>query len=150
MIQKLSALFAIALAIPLLLLTAPAASAEDDVANYAIANVLERADFATEFEGFHFYFGDTRRPASRVVESNVRTSLRTRKFGRSNEEACQWVMLSALIQLRDHARSVGGNAVANIRSNWQNQEFSSRSEYQCAAGFLMAGVALKGDVIAIR
>lgn len=139
-----------ALALPLALMMATPANAEDAVSNHSISAVTERPDFATQLEGVRFYFGSAARPAGRMIEANVQTSLRTRKLGRSNEEACQWVMLSALIQLRDHARAVGGNAVVNVRSNWQNVPFSSTTEYQCAAGFLMAGVALKGDVIATR
>jgi len=142
--------FAAALASMALLAAAPA-HADDDVSNHNIASVTERSDYAAQLQGVSFYFGDQPHPAvARRIEANAQTSLRTRKFGRSNEEACQWVMLSALIQLRDHAVSLGGNAVVNVRSNWRNVEFSSRTEYQCAAGFLMAGVALKGDVVQIR
>jgi uncharacterized protein YbjQ (UPF0145 family) len=148
--RKSFSLLAIAFTLVAALFYAPTASADDAVANRVLANVVGRAEYAQEFQGFHIYFGDAARPAGRVVERNAQTSLRTRKFGRSSEEACQWVLLSALIQLRDHARAVGGNGLANVRSNWQNQEFSSRTEYQCAAGFLMAGVALKGDVISVR
>lgn len=147
--MKLNLAF-LALALPALLLAAPAA-AEDAVTTHEISAVTARADYAGQFEGVRFYFGDTPHPAiSREIEPGAQTSLRTRKFGRSDEEACQWVMLSALIQLRDHALSVGGNAVVNVRSNWRNIEWSSATQYQCAAGFLMAGVALKGDVVSLR
>lgn len=143
-------LVAMALALPVVLMATPAA-ADDAVSTHDIANVTGRADYASQLEGVSFYFGNTGHPAvSRVVERDARTSLRTRKFGRSDEEACQWVMLSALVQLRDHALSVGGNAVVNVRSNWRNSEWSSETQYQCAAGFLMAGVALKGDVVTLR
>jgi uncharacterized protein YbjQ (UPF0145 family) len=139
-----------ALALPFALLMAAPASADDAVGSYSIASVTQRPDFATQLEGVRFYFGSAAHPAGRTIESNAQTSLRTRKLGRSNEEACQWVMLSALVQLRDHARAIGGNAVINVRSNWQNVPSTSSTEYQCATGFLMAGVALKGDVIATR
>lgn len=142
---------AMALAIPMALASVGTAQAEDAVGAYEVANVMNRADYASATEGVRFYFGNTAHPAvQRRVEADVTTSLRSRKFGRSNEEACQWVMMSALIQLRDHARAVGGNAVINVRSNWHNVEWSSPTQYQCAAGFLMAGVALKGDVVTLR
>lgn len=143
-------LIAMALALPVVLM-ATTAAAEDAVSTHEISAVTERADYAVQLEGVTFYFGRSPHPAiARTIEENARTSLRTRKFGRSNEEACQWVMLSALLQLRDHAISVGGNAVVNVRSNWRNVEWSSETQYQCAAGFLMAGVALTGDVVALR
>lgn len=139
-----------AFAVSLLSLAAPPAQA-DELGNYQIASVTARPDFASQVGGVSFYFGDASHPAvARRIEDNVTTSLRTRKLGRSNEEACQWVMMSALIQLRDHALAVGGNAVVNIRSNWDNVETSSATEYRCATGFLMAGVALKGDVVTLH
>ena len=130
------------------LLMGTAAAAEDAVGTHQISAVTDRQDYASQLQGVRFYFGhSSHRAALRTIERNATTSLRTRKFGRSPEEACQWVMLSALIQLRNHAIAVGGNAVVNIRSNWRNVEWSSASQYQCASGFLMAGVALKGDVV---
>ncbi|MBX9747442.1 MAG: hypothetical protein K2X34_11110 [Hyphomonadaceae bacterium] len=143
-------LVAMALALPIVLMATPAA-ADDAVTTHEIEAVTGRADYAVQLEGVTFYFGNTPHPAiARTVEEGVQTSVRTRKFGRSTEEACQWVMLSALLQLRNHAISVGGNAVINVRSNWRNVEWSSETQYQCAAGFLMAGVALKGDVVTLR
>lgn len=138
-----------AFAIPVLLMATPAA-AEDAVSTHAIENVLQRPDFGSQMEGVTFSFGAGSPAVSRRIEEGVTTSVRTRKFGRSTEESCQWVMMSALIQLRQRAIDLGGNAVINIRSNWRNVEWSSESEYQCASGFLMAGVALKGDVVEIR
>ena len=146
----MKALLATALASVALFAAAPA-QADDAVTNHSIEAVTARPEYAAEISGVRFFFADAPHPAvARTIEEDARTSVRTRKLGRSNEEACQWVMLSALIQLRDHAQAVGGNAVINIRSNWRNQEWPSRTEYQCAAGFLMAGVALKGDVVSLR
>jgi uncharacterized protein YbjQ (UPF0145 family) len=143
-------LAALALALSALFVAMPA-KADDAVSTHQIANVTALPAYATEFSNIRFYFGNASHPSvTRRIEADVTTSLRTRKLGRSSEEACQWVLMSALIQLRDHAVASGGNAVINIRSNWRNQEWSSATEYQCAAGFLMAGVALKGDVVALR
>lgn len=140
----------LALALPLALLASPA-QADDAVSNHSLDAVLSRPDYASQLEGVQFSFGtNPHGTITRRIEDGAQTSVRTRKFGRSTEEACQWVMLSALLNLRQHAIDLGGNAVVNIRSNWRNVESSSNSEYQCAAGFLMAGVALKGDVVSVR
>jgi uncharacterized protein YbjQ (UPF0145 family) len=142
---------ALALACSLFVLTPAAASAEDALSTHELASVMERPDFASQFEGVRFYFGDAPHGAvRRRIERNVTTSLRTRRLGRSAEESCQWVLASSLVQLRGRAQALGGNAVINIRSNWQNVEWSSATQYKCAAGFLMAGVALKGDVVQLR
>jgi len=143
-------LIAMALALPVVLMATPAA-ADDAVTVHQISGVTARAEYAAQLDGVTFYFGNAPHPAvARTIEEDAQTSLRTRKFGRSTEESCQWVMLSALLQLRNHAIAVGGNAVINVRSNWRNVEWSSETQYQCAAGFLMAGVALKGDVVTLR
>jgi len=39
--------------------------------------------------------------------------------------------------------------VINIRSNYRNNETSSATDYTCGAGAVIAGVALKGDVVRI-
>lgn len=139
----------LALALPALLMATPAA-ADDAITTHELSAVTGRAEYASQLEGVRFYFGDAARPAlARLIEADVTTSVRTRKFGRSTEEACQWVLLSALLNLRQHALDVGGNAVINVRSNWRNSEWSSSTQYKCASGFLMAGVALKGDVVSL-
>lgn len=149
--MKLDRTIILALAACALAFTAAPAQADDDVSAHQIEAVMSRPDFTSQLEGVRFYFGNAPHPTvARMIDDNVTTSLRTRKFGRSDEESCQWVMLSALLQLRSHALSVGGNAVVNIRSNWRNVETSSATEYQCSVGFLMAGVALKGDVVSLR
>jgi hypothetical protein len=38
-------------------------------------------------------------------------------------------------------------AVINIKSNYRNNELVSDTEYQCGAGALFAGVALKGRIV---
>jgi uncharacterized protein YbjQ (UPF0145 family)/F0F1-type ATP synthase membrane subunit c/vacuolar-type H+-ATPase subunit K len=141
--KAMKKLFAAAVA-AIVLGGASVAHAEDAVTNHSIAAVMERPEYAQQLEGIRFVFG---RGGGRVIDGDSKVSLRTRKFGRSSEEACQWVLLSTLLQLKNRAQAVGGNAVVNIRSNWQNVEFSSTTEYQCAAGFLMAGVALKADIV---
>ena len=138
-------LFALLFALPFLFVAAPARAADDDVSTYEIANTLENPEYASQLEGVSYYFGSS--PGGRRIERDVTTSQRTRKFGRSAEAACQHVLASALIRLHDHAISVGGNAVVNIRSNWNNVEWSSSTQYQCAVGGLMAGVALKADIV---
>jgi uncharacterized protein YbjQ (UPF0145 family) len=78
------------------------------------------------------------------------TNKKTNAFNKSDTEACQWVFLSALIALRDQARKQGANAVVEIRSNYKNHLIDSETEFECGAGALMAGVALKGRVVNLK
>ena len=97
-----------------------------------------------------FYFSDT--PHGEVVtdHGNFVTNKKTNAFNKSDEEACKWVMLSALISLQDRVKAEGGNAVINIESFYKRQPMASRTEYECHAGALIAGVALRGDVVTLR
>jgi hypothetical protein len=74
---------------------------------------------------------------------------KTNAFLKSDKTACEWAFLSAVLELQQRARKIGGNAVVNITSNYKNILTSSGSQYMCGAGSIMAGVALKGRVIRI-
>lgn len=115
-----------------------------------IADVLNNPDYASQLEGVKFYFGN--QPHPEVVKSfgQDRTNKKTNAFGKSDDEACQWVMLSALLQLKQRADQLGANAVINIKSNYKNNLTSSETEYTCGAGAIMSGVALVGDFVLIE
>src|SRR5688572_4845997 len=72
------------------------------------------------------------------------TNKKTNAANKSDEQACRWVALSALKALQDGARSRGANAVVDIVSYYKKNEFKSASNYECYAGTILAGVALKG------
>ncbi|HEX2930213.1 MAG TPA: excinuclease ATPase subunit, partial [Candidatus Binatia bacterium] len=62
---------------------------------------------------------------------------------------CNWVFLSAMIALEKRAQQLGANAVVNIVSYYQKVIMSSPTEFECHAGAVIAGVALKGDFVKI-
>lgn len=97
-----------------------------------------------------FFFADT--PHGEVIaeHGNFVTNKKTNAFNKSDEEACKWVMLSALLSLQDRVKAEGGNAVINIESFYKRQPMVSSSEYECHAGAVIAGVALRGDVVTLR
>ncbi|MCT4541645.1 excinuclease [Pseudomonas aeruginosa] len=72
------------------------------------------------------------------------TNKKTNAANKSDEEACRWVALSALKALQDGAKSRGANAVVDIVSYYKKNEFKSTTDYECYAGAILAGVALKG------
>lgn len=94
---------------------------------------------------FFFAGQPTPRVASKIITD--KTSQRTNGFGKSPEKACNYVFLSAMLQLQKRAQDLGADAVINIVSNFKNVEFASATEFECADGALMAGVALKGDFV---
>lgn len=97
-----------------------------------------------------FYFGNQKTPTIVKKIGTDQTSQKTNAFGKSDAKACNWAFLSAMLRLQAHAREVGANAVVNIVSNYKNNEYSSETEFECHAGAVMAGVALKGDFVKVQ
>jgi hypothetical protein len=121
--------------------------ARDTRHKYLISEVTDNPEYATRLKGVDFYFSEQPHPGVLEDFGEWPTNKKTNAFGKSDEFACQWAMLSALLSLHQRALSLGANAVINIRSNYKNQEFMSETHFECGAGALMAGVALKGTIV---
>ncbi len=79
------------------------------------------------------------------------TNKKTNAANKSDAEACRWVALSALRALQDGAKSRGANAVVDIVSYYKKKnEFKSSTNYECYAGAILAGVALKGTYAKVK
>ena len=134
----------LALATIATLAIAPTAAARDTRQQFDIATAIAAGKADGTLDGsvqFHFKGA----PAPRAERLGpATTNKKTNAFGKSDQVACQWVMLSALKALQAAAKARGANAVIEIESNYKSQPFSSATQYECGAGGLMAGVALKG------
>lgn len=140
-------------AVPVLLMATPAEArrGQDAINVFPVGAVRENPDFTSQISGVRFYFAGERTPGiQRRVQNNVTTSQRARKTGRSADWACERALMNALIRLGEAAQNAGANGVINIRSNWDNRPYANGSEYECAIGHMMAGVALKGDIVTFR
>ena len=135
----------LALATVLTLAVAPTADARDTRQHFDIATAIAAGKADGTLDGsVQFHFKGARAPAIATRLGPARTNKKTNAFGKSDGTACQWVFLGALKALQEAARERGANAVIDIESNYKNQVFSSATQYECGAGGLMAGVALKG------
>ena len=124
------------------------ASAEDKMVKFPIAGAMAANDAQQRLgDSVKFYFADQQTPKVASKITSDKPSQRTNGFGKSAEKACNWVFLSAMLALQKRATEVGADAVVNIVSNFKDQEFASQTEYECADGAIMAGVALKGDFV---
>ncbi|OOF83728.1 excinuclease ABC subunit A [Rodentibacter ratti] len=91
------------------------------------------------------YFG---LPApGKVVLANSVTNKKTNAVNKSDEKACKWAFLSAVKQLQERAVSEGATKVGNIVSYYKKNTFKSSTKYECHAGHIIGGVALKGDIV---
>lgn len=95
------------------------------------------------------YFGAQKHPQIAKEFGEWKTNKKTNAFNKSDKEACEWVFLSAVLELQERAKKEGGNAVVGIKSNYKNSERSSESEYMCGNGAVMAGVAFKGKIVTL-
>lgn len=141
-------IFAVVLASSLLY--SSAGLARDTIAGYSLDEALSleqsRSALGTDIQ---FYFGGQSHGPVTKQFGEFATNKKTNAFNKTDKEACQWVFLSAMLELKQRAIREGGNAVINIKSNYRNNLTSSNEDFQCGAGTFVAGVALVGDVVAI-
>lgn len=120
--------------------------ARDTIDSHSIDAAL-KSDPAAIDSGIPLYFAGQRHPGVSHSFGVFAANKKTNAVGKSDEAACQRAFLSAVIRLQQRARKEGGNAVINIRSNYHDNETSSATQFVCGAGGVMAGVALKGEVV---
>jgi uncharacterized protein YbjQ (UPF0145 family) len=132
----------------LFILASAAATARDDHKMFPLEDALNTPAAKEKLDpNVKFYFGKQSHPKVVKVIGEWSTNKKTNAFNKSDKEACEWAFLSAMLTLEGRARSEGGNAIINIRSNYKNIETSSDTEYMCGAGTFVAGVAFKGEVV---
>ena len=130
---------------------ATAADARDDRLRLPLAVVLSSPDAMRTLDpNVHLYFGKQAYPAP-LRRLNITTSnKKSNFFNKTDQEGCNWVFLSAVKGLQEFARKMGGNAVVNIVSIYKNQEFSSETHFECGAGNVVGGVALRGEIVFLK
>jgi uncharacterized protein YbjQ (UPF0145 family) len=134
----------------LLLSAALPAQARDTKYLLPIAAALEVKEAKEKLDGsIKFFFGNQETPNVLAKLGTDVTNLKTNAVGKSDEKACNWVFLSAMVALERRAKQLGANAVINIVSYYQKQVMSSATEFECHAGAVIAGVALRGEFVKI-
>ncbi|SEF59765.1 excinuclease ATPase subunit [Marinobacterium lutimaris] len=135
-----------------LALVSTQAYSRDTEHHLSIQEALQSSDFKDKLDpSIKLYFGSQgHSQVSSRIASGVVTNKKTNAFAKSDEEACRWVFLSALLALQERAKNDGGNAVININSFYKRELMQSNTDYECHAGAIMAGVALKGDVVTVK
>lgn len=133
-----------------LILIAPQAYSRDTQLFLSIQDAMQSADFKEKLDpSIRFYFGDAKHPKVKRSHGRFSSNKKTNAFNKSDEEACQWVLLSALLSFQDRVRNEGGNAVINLYSYYKKNTFKSTTQYECHAGAIIAGAALSGEVVTL-
>jgi uncharacterized protein YbjQ (UPF0145 family) len=140
-------MFTVVMAATAFALAQPAA-ARDDRITFPLAEAMSTPEAQGKLDGsVKFYFSGQPTPSAQQTYGTFTSNKKTNAFNKSDKEACEWAFLSAMIALQDRAKREGGNAVVDIHSVYRNNEFKSATEYECGAGKVMAGVALRGTVV---
>ncbi|WP_372875374.1 excinuclease [Pseudomonas sp.] len=137
----------------LLLAAIPTISQARDTAHFLPFDaVVQEALNAGRLDGSVKFYLAGNKPAGKVsiLKSGVSTSQKTNAFNKSDEAACRWVLQSALIRLQSAAKAAGANAVVDLASNYKHIEYKDSQKYECHAGAIMAGVALKGNLAKVE
>ena len=126
------------------------AFAGDAIVQMKIKNALESAKVQSAiYNDIALYWGAQKHPGIIKNFGEFQNSKRTNKIGKSQEEACQWALASAIKVLQERTRKEGGNAVIGIKSNIKNNEVSNADSYECLCGSMMVNVSLKGNVVTL-
>ncbi|MGH8506441.1 MAG: excinuclease ABC subunit A [Stenotrophobium sp.] len=134
-----------------LTLATTASYAREDIQQHSIADAMNSADGKDALDGsVKFYWSGGSHPGIVKKFGTFTSNKKTSFFGKSDEVACERAFLSAMIAMQARAVREGGNAVIDMHSVYKNQDFNSTTEYQCAAGSIMGGVALRGTVVKIK
>ena len=122
--------------------------ARDDHGMYSISDALNTEDAKQKLNNdIRFYFGDQSHPKITKSFGEYMSNKKTNAFNKTDERACQWNFLSAMISFQERAQRMGGNAVVNIRSYYKKNTISSQTEFECGSGTFVSGVTFLGDVV---
>jgi hypothetical protein len=128
-------------------LSASSALARDTKYLLPIAEVVNGPQAQGKLDAeVHLYFGKQEAPEGEG-RGEVVVNPKTNAANKDDQTACRWVMLTALIELQQKAKNLGANAVVGIESYYKKAAFSSETEYECHAGAVMAGVALRARLV---
>ena len=120
-------------------------SARDDVHHFSIEEALSSPKAKGVLDpNIKLSFGSGTK--GNIIKSGLTANKKTNAFNKSDKEACEWAFLSAVKTFQERAVQEGGTRVVNLTGYYKKQPFDSKTQFQCGAGALMAGVTLKGDI----
>jgi uncharacterized protein YbjQ (UPF0145 family) len=132
-------------------LAAAPAFARDTTLHIPFADVLAMPEAAGKLDAdFKFFLAGQKTPKVVKRFSTGTSNQKTNGFNKSDEFGCKWAALSALINLQNSAKREGANAVIDIVSYYKKNETSSDTTFECHAGAIVIGVALKGTYAQVQ
>jgi len=99
------------------------AEARDDRNKYEIQSLLDSEKAKKALLDVPLYFAENSPTKFESNYGEVSTNKKTNAFMKSDLEACEWAMLSALKALQERAIREGMTDVVNITSNYKNKRY---------------------------
>ena len=132
-----------------LALVAPTtAEARDTKLMLPIAEAMSTPEAREKMQGdIRFFFGDQLHPKIKERLGEGVSNRKTNAVNKTDKRACEWAFLSALLAMQERAGKMGADAVVNIESYYRKVPVKSATQYECHAGAVIAGVALKGEFV---
>lgn len=97
-----------------------------------------------------FYLSGAKTPKVIQKLGEDMSNKKTNGVGKSDQVACQWALLSALVAFQNSAKQRGANAVVDMHSFYKRNTVKNATQFQCGAGNIMAGVTMKGTYAKVR
>lgn len=129
---------------------APSAFGRETIVDLDVKTAVATGHGHERLLGIPFYMKGQAHPAVAEDLGVFRSNKRTNAFNKSDEEACQIAFLSAVITFQERARSMGGDAIVDLESITKDNPLQSATQFRCAAGNVVANVALSGRVVRLK
>jgi uncharacterized protein YbjQ (UPF0145 family) len=129
-----------------------AGHARDTVHHLDFQRVVDEAVRAGRLDGSVKFYLKGQKIGGNVVRRfpEATSNKKTNSANKSDEEACEWALQSALIAFEENAKKHGANAVIDLVSYYKKREYSSSTQYECHAGAFVSGVTLKGSSAIVK
>lgn len=140
----------IALALSVLM-AAGMAHARNEALMLPLEAVVELGLASGKLDGsVKFYLSGAQTPAVATSLGDDVSNKKTNGVGKSDQDACNWAALSALIAFQNSAKQRGANAVVDMHSFYKRNVVKDAVNYECHAGTIMTGVTLQGTYAKLR
>ena len=124
------------------------AFSEDTINHFSIQHALGQAVAKKKVDPrIKLVFGKKLDPAKMRDLGTIIANPKTNGFNKSDEEACLWVFVSAVLELQEQARIRGADAVVDIVSYYKKNVYADEQKFECAKGTFVAAVALRGTAV---
>lgn len=134
-----------------LMVVVGAAQARDEAIMVPFQEAVDLGLSSGKLDGsVKFYLSGANTPKVLQKLGEDMSNKKTNGVGKSDQTACQWALLSALVAFENTAKQRGANAVVDMHSYYKKNTVKDATQFQCGAGNIMAGVTMKGTYAKVR